>query len=171
MSSYSTLLTTILKEVLVKEIGEANIAPLKWSRTSPLVYKFLVDINDYTEVVTVDFEEGDDTSKGIFLPPRYRDAKTFYNIAYNISGVETQYTKADMKTLLQILSTVVSIVKDFIQKNQPDALYIAASEKIKGSQDTTQKANLYQAFLKKGIGSIKGYGVDTYRDGNIIVKI
>lgn len=170
MSSYSTLLTTILKEVLVKEIGEASIPPLKWSRTNPLVYKFLVDINDYTEVVTVDFEEGDDTFKGIFLPPRYRDAKTFYNIAYNISGVKTQYTKTDMKTLLQILSTVVDIVKDFIQRNQPDALYIAASEKIKGSQDTAQKANLYQAFLKKGIGSIGGYRADNYRDGNIIIK-
>lgn len=170
MSSKSTLMVPILREMLMQEIGEANIPPLKWSRTSPLVYKFLVDINDYTEVVTVDFEEGDDTFKGIFLPPRYRDAKTFYNIAYNISGVETQYTKADMKTLLQILSTVVDIVKNFIQKNQPDALFIAASEKIKGSQDKTQKSNLYQAFLKKGIDSIQGYGIDTYRDGNIIIK-
>jgi hypothetical protein len=164
----------ILKEILMKEIGEANLSPLNWKQVSPVQYKFLVDINDFTEVVTVDFEEfeeGNDELKAIYLPPRYRNAKTFYNIAYEISGVETQFAKSDMKTLLTILSTVVDIIKNFINKNQPDALYISATEKIGGEQNIKQKSNLYQAFLKRGIKQVPGYAIDTYRGGNIIIKV
>lgn len=171
MSSKSTLMVPILKEILMKEIGEANLSPLNWKQVSPVQYKFLVDINDFTEVVTVDFEEGDDELKAIYLPPRYRNAKTFYNIAYEVSGVETQFAKSDMKTLLTILSTVVDIIKNFINKNQPDTLYISATEKIGGEQNIKQKSNLYQAFLKRGIKQVPGYAIDTYRNGNIIVKV
>ena len=171
MSKISTLMVPMLEEILIKEIGEANIPPLSWKQVSSSRYKFLVDINDFTEVVTVVFEEGDDESKSIFLPPKYRNAKTFYNVAYDVSGVETQFAESNIKTLLLILSTVVDIIKNFISKTQPDTLYISASEKIKGAQDTKQKSNLYQAFQKHGIKQIPGYGIDTYRDGNIIIKI
>ena len=169
MSSKSTLMVPILKEILMKEIGEANLSPLDWKQVSPEQYKFLVYINDFTEVVNVDFEEvSDETSIEYYLPPLYRDIPYFYNIAYEVSGSEIQFAESDMKTLLKILSTIVDIVKDFIKKNQPEVMFLQAIEK---NDTSKQKANLYQAFLKQGIKQLPRYKTDTYRDGNIIVKI
>ena len=169
MSSKSTLMVPILKEILMKEIGEANLSPLDWKQVSPEQYKFLVDINDFTEVVNVDFEEiSDEPSIEYYLPPLYRNVPYFYNIAYEVSGSEIQFAESDMKTLLKILSTIVDIIKDFINKNQPEVMFLQATEK---NDISKQKANLYQAFLKHGIKQLPGYKTDTYRDGNIIVKI
>ena len=60
MASHSTLLVPLIREMLMKEIGEANIQPLKWTQ-----YKFLVDVGDFTEVVTVDFDSFIVTGKQI----------------------------------------------------------------------------------------------------------
>lgn len=172
MASYKTHLISILNEVLIKEIGEANISPLKWTRVSPIRYKFLADINDYTEVVTVDFEQiEDDISKQFLFPPKYKNLNKIYNVGYNISGDEIQYTKTDLKTLLTILSTVTDIVKDFIQKQSIDGLFIKGNSKQIGDSDISKKSNIYKAFIQKQLQQIPGYGVDTHRDGFIIVKI
>jgi len=172
MASYKTHLISILNEVLIKEIGEANIPPLKWTRVSPIRYKFLADINDYTEVVTVDFEQiEDDISKQFLFPPKYKNLNKIYNVGYNISGDEIQYTKTDLKTLLTILSTVTDIVKDFIQKQPIDGLFIKGNSKQIGDSDISKKSNIYKAFIQKQLQQIPGYGVDIHRNGFIIVKI
>ena len=171
MSKYSTLLVPILEQILVKEIGEANIPPLAWKKMSPTKYKFLVDINDFTEVVTVDFERIEDKySKQFYFPPKYRSLENVYNVGYLVGRTEVQYTKTDLKTLLSILSTVVDIIKNFLNEVSPDGLFIQGSEKELGSGDTSQKTNLYQAYLKKGIDSTSGYKSDGYKNGNFVVK-
>jgi hypothetical protein len=171
MSSYKTLLLPIIKELLIKEIGEANITPLKWTRVSPVKYKFLVDIGDFTEVVTVDFEQIiDDIEKQFYFPPKYRKLQKIYNVGYQISGTEIQFAKTDLKTLLIILSTVVDIIKNFIENNNINGLYIRGSEKEIGSGNNSQKTNLYKAFISKQLQQIPQFGFDTYRDGFILVK-
>jgi hypothetical protein len=169
MSSYKTLLIPIIHELLIKEIGEANITPLKWTRVSPVRYKFLVDIGDFTEVVTVDFEQIEGDIKYIF-PPKYRNLDKIYNVGYEVSGTETQFAKTDLKTLLTILSTVVDIIKNFIENNDIDGLYVKGSEKEIGSGNTSQKTNLYKAFISKQLQQIPQFGFDTYRDGFILIK-
>jgi hypothetical protein len=171
MSSYKTILIPIINEVIMKEIGEANIQPLKWTQVSPVRYKFLIDINDYTEVVTVDFEviEGD-IEKQFYFPPKYRNLTKIYNVGYNISGDEVQYAKTNLKTLLIILSTVVDIIKDFIKIQHPEGLYVRGSSKEISGNDISQKSNLYKAFIMKQIEQIPNFGVDTHRGGFIIVK-
>jgi len=170
MSSKSTLMVPILKEILMKEIGEANIPPLDWKQVSPTRYKFLVDINDYTEVVTVDFEEGDEVEKQFYLPPKYRKVNMFYNAAYEVSGDENQFDKTDLKTLLQILSTVVNIVEDFVTKNKPEVLRIAASEKNLGKGDHLQKLNLYKAYIRKSLEKNTEYSSMLGKDSILIVS-
>lgn len=170
MSSKSTLLLPILEEILIKEIGEANLPPLDWKQVSINKYKFLVDINDYTQVVTVDFEEGDDDAKSFYLPPKYRKVDTFYNAAYEVSGNENQFDKTNLKTLLQILSTVVNIVEDFVTKNKPQVLMIAASEKNLGKGDNIQKLNLYKAYIRKSLEKNTEYSSMLGRDGILIVS-
>jgi hypothetical protein len=171
MSKYSTLLIPILEQILVKEIGEANIPPLDWKKISPTKYKFLVYINNLTEVVTVEFEHiKDEISKQFYFPPKYRNLENIYNVGYLVDRTEIQYAKTDLKTLLQILSTVIDIIKNFLKEINPDGLFIQGSEKELGSGDTFQKSNLYQAYLKKGIDSTPGYKIDSYRNGNFVIK-
>lgn len=166
----STLMIPILKEILMREIGEANIAPLDWKQVTPKKYKFLVDINDFTEVVTVDFEKGDEDQKNYYLPPKYRNVDNFYNIAYEVSGDENQYAKTDIKTILKILSTVTSIIGDFISKNKPDILRVEASEKNVGKGDNLQKLNLYKAYIRKSLESNQEYLSMLGKEGILIVK-
>jgi hypothetical protein len=170
MSSKSTLMLPILNEILMKEIGEANLPPLDWKQVSPKRYKFLVDINDFTEVVTVDFEQGDDVEKNFYLPPKYRKVDTFYNAAYEVSGNENQFDKTNLKTLLQILSTVVTIVEDFVTKNKPEVLRIGASEKNLGKGDNIQKLNLYKAYIRKSLEKNTKYNSMLVKDGILIVS-
>jgi hypothetical protein len=172
MASYKTLLIPILSEILVKEIGDANIPPIKWKRISPVKYKFITYINDLTEIVSVDFQLIiDNIEKQFYFPPKYRNLDKVYNVGYEISGIEVQFAKTDLKTLLTILSTVVDIVKDFIEKQQPDGVYIRGNAKELGSTDVSKKTNLYKAFIQKQIQTIPEYGVDTYRNGFIIINI
>ena len=58
MSKFSTLLVPILNEILVKEIGEANIPPLKWRKIDDGHYEFEIDIfgKGWDETVEVVFE-------------------------------------------------------------------------------------------------------------------
>jgi len=170
MASKSTLLKPLIKEILLKEIGEANISPLKFFQTGDFEYKFLVDIGDYTETVNVDFDMLGPEHKQFYLPPKYRNLGVVFNIGYNVSGVETQYAKSDLKTLLKILSTVVAIVQDFVSNNEPDGLFLQGTPKDLDSKDITQKSNLYSAFIKNSLDKIKGYKSDTYKDGFILIS-
>lgn len=155
----------------MKEIGEANIQPLKWTQVALTRYKFLVDVGDFTEVVTVDFDRLSEIEhRQYYLPQKYRDLENVYNVGYAVSGVELQLAKSNAKTLLAILSTVVDIVKDFLDKNDVDGLYIRGTAKDVDSQDASQKSNLYQVFIKKQLQQITDFGFDTYRDGFILVK-
>lgn len=172
MASHKTLLIPILNEILMNEIGEANINPLKWEKVSPIKYVFLININGEEEQVIVDFQQiTDESLKQFYFPPKYRNLKKIYNVGYEVSGTEIQFAKTDLKTLLTILSTVVDIIKDFIIKHYPNGLYIKGTEKELGSGDITKKTNLYKAYLKKQMDQMSDFKLDTYRDGFIIVKI
>lgn len=171
MASFSTLLVPLIKEVLFKEIGDASLTPLNWKRVSANQYKFLVDINDFTEVVTVDFEEFTEPEHWqYYLPQKYRNLKKVYNVGFVVSGTELQVAKSDLKTLLTVLSTVVNIVKHFLDNKDVDGLYIRGTAKDADSKDTSQKSSLYQAFIKKQLQQITDFGFDTYREGFILIK-
>lgn len=171
MASYSTLLIPILNEILVREIGEASIPPLKWDNISPNKYKFQIKINNQNEEVTVDFEAiQDESEKQYYLPPKYKDIRDVFNVAYQVQGTHIQYAKTDLKILLTILSTIVDIIKYYTKRYEPKVLYIRGTPKELDSDDITKKSNLYKAFIKKQIDKIPNYGIDTYRDGFIIIK-
>jgi hypothetical protein len=169
MSKFSTNLVPILEQLLIAEIGEASFPPLKWEQLTPLRFRFEIYIEEELSYVNVEFDRGGDAAKEFFLPPAYRNVKSFYNVGFDIDGTETQYAKTNIKILLQIMSTIVDIVKYFIKTRQPDALCFIVTEKNRNSNNL-QKSNLYQAFIKKGISSIPGYTSDTYKDFYIVVK-
>lgn len=169
MSKMSTLMIPILKEILMKEIGQANIPPLDWRKLSPVRYKFLVDVGAFTETVTVQFEnfDQDEVSKQFYLPAKFQSLDKTYNVAYDVSGDDVQFSQSDIKTLLIILSTVTAIVKDFIASEDPNALYIEATEKQEGR---IQKSNLYKAYILQQLKTIPGYQAESRREGELIFK-
>jgi len=171
MASHSTLLVPLIKEMLMKEIGEANIQPLKWTQVTPTEYEFSVGIGDSTETVDVLFDQFSTIEhRQYYLPQKYRGLENVYNVGYAVSGAELQLAKSNVKTLLTILSTVVDIVKDFLDKNDVDGLYIKGTAKDINNKDISQKSNLYKAFIKKQLEQIPDFGFDTYRDGFILIK-
>lgn len=171
MSQYKTLLLPILDEILLSEIGEADLDPLDWTKLSDDSYSFPVEINDAPEEVKVNFETiTGDVQKQYLLPIKHRNLAV-QNVAYSVAGSEKQFARSSVKTLLTILSTVVDIIKHHIENTDVEALYIKATEKGMGGEEKGQKANLYKAYIEKQLGKIPGYGVDTYRDGYIIVRL
>lgn len=170
MASLSTNLLPIINELLVKEIGEANISPLEWKQIGEDDYRFLVNIEGDTETVYVHFERFDKLGRDFYFPPKYRDLRWVYNVEYTINDVEIQFVKSNLKTLLTIISTIVGIVKDFIEENDIDGLYIKGTPKSSNSQNISQKSNLYQAYIKSQLKTLPGYSYDTYRGGFIIIK-
>jgi hypothetical protein len=159
----------LLKEILMKEIGESNIPPLDWKKVSPTQYRFLVNIGEFTERVTVQFEDfdQDSVSKQFYLPAKFQSLDKTYNVAYDVSGDDVQFSQSDIKTLLKILSTVVNIIKDFISAKDPNALYIEATEKQEGK---IQKSNLYKAYILQQLKTIPGYQAESRREGELIFK-
>lgn len=179
MASHKTLFVPLLHKILVKEIGEANIFPLKWNKINSAKYEFPINIGDNTEIVTVRFSFISNIEKQFYFPPKYQNINNAYNVGYDISDVENQFAKTDLKTLLTILSTVVDIIKDFVKyggglsygpSDDVEGLYIKGSSKDIFSGDTSQKTNLYKAFISKQLHQFPNFGFDTYRDGFILIK-
>jgi hypothetical protein len=170
MASYKTLLVPIIQEILIKEIGEANIEPLEWEKVSPTKYQFTINIYDSTEVVTVYFEQVLEDARQFYFPPKYRHLNRIYNVGYDVSGTEIQFAKTDLKTLLSVLSTIIDIIKDFIKNHYPKGLFIMGTAKEIGSKDISKKTNLYKAFIGKQLQQIPNFNFDTYKDGFILVK-
>ncbi len=175
MASHTTLLIPLLHEILVKEIGEANIPPLKWNKINNIKYEFPINIGDTTEMVHVRFSFISYIGREFNFPRKYDHINNIYNVGYDISGVEKQFAKTDLKTLLTILSTVIDIVKDFIEHGEGwngdvEGLYIKGSPKGIDSEDASQKSNLYKAFIAKQLQNFPGFGFDTYKDGFILIK-
>lgn len=156
MASDSSLLIPILDEVLLTELGEANIIPLKWNRISDNSYKFFVEIEDSEQVVNVDFTEiTNQKQRDYFLPPKWRSLRV-WNVTYNVSDN------------LTALSTVIDIIKDYAMLNRPDSLFIQPMET---KYDNGMKKSVYSAFTLKGIRDFGDYGIDTHRDGFIVVRL
>jgi hypothetical protein len=172
MTSYKTFLVPLIKEILIQEIGEANIKPLDWKPISPYRYEFSIPINNTPETVTVEFNPIADKDVRLnYFPAKYRYLSDVFNVSYTIKGVEKQFAKTDLKTLLIIISTIVDIIKYFIKtRRNLDGLFIMGSPKELSNNDITQKNNLYKAFIQKQLYQIPEFGFDTYKDGFILVN-
>ena len=173
MASLRILIKEIIEDIILQEIGEANIEPFQYSKLSDIKYSFDFDYKDGYFNVEVDFEKLDDVYKSYYFAkvPNFKN-KIFYNVAFNVNGDQYKASSTDLKTLLKIMTTLSIIVKDFISNINPDGLYIEATDKgddlIRGKQ---QKSATYQAYLDKQLEKLTGYKVYTNRGGLNIVKI
>jgi hypothetical protein len=174
MASLRTLLEeTIIDKILINEIGEASVEPFDYKKINTTSYSFIFEFNNIFYRVKVEFElVEDDIVKQYYFSKvsNYKD-KEFYNVEFTINGIETQALKSDIKTILRIMTTLSLIIKDFIQKNNPDGLHIEATNKdINLLTGKEQKSYLYQAYLDKQIKTLTNYNLYTIRDGFNVIK-
>ena len=173
MASLRTLVTEIVDKIIIDEIGEASVKPLDYKKISNDNYSFIFEFNDVSYVVKVRFTEiWDDITKQYYFSkvPNYKD-KEFYNVEFTINNIENQALKSDIKTILRIMTTLSYIVKEFIQNNNPDGLYIEATNKdVNLLTGKEQKSYLYQAYLDKQIKTLTNYNLYTIRDGFNVIK-
>ena len=172
MSSASTLLIPMLKEVLLKEIGEASVPPLPWRKLNTVAYLSEITLDGIEIPINIDFQDFDKfpENKQYNLPDKLQNIHNSYNVAYMVGGSEEQFKTATVKDLLQILSTVVDVCRDFIDSIDPNSLFIKETPKTI-SDKKRQKSILYQAYIQKQLDSLPGYHAAKRRDGYIVGKL
>lgn len=154
-------LSKLLTEIL-NELGDLkNIESVEWERDSNS-YTFQVDNNKvvcefqpwlYQELIdiiipSVDNEVFQDTvikKRALLL--------NSYNLSFTVDGRTDQAKKTDVQTLFVILSTIVSIAKDFIKTNNPFILTIFSSSKFGGISNDRQKDLIYREISKQHLPS------------------
>lgn len=154
-------LSKLLTEIL-NEFGDLKgIEPVKWQRISDR-YLFQVDDNKvecsfspwtYQELIdviipSVDNEVFQDTvvkKRGLIL--------NSYNLGFTVNGHTDQAKKTDLQTFFIILSTIVSITKDFIETNNPFILTIISASKFGGISNDKQKDLIYREISRQHLPS------------------
>lgn len=154
-------LSKLVNEIL-NEVGDLKgIKPEKWHRISDK-YIFNVDDNkvlvnfqswSHNQVIDIIVPSVDD---GIFQDTINKKRALLvnsYNLGYSVNGRADQSKITDLKTLYRILSTVVAIVKDFIETDKPFILTIFSASKFGGISNDKQKDLIYAEISKQHLPS------------------
>lgn len=136
-----------LKQYLLQEIGEATTQPYDWTQTGngeqTKRYRFTTDadLNYMVEIrllyYEVDANEPDYASVEFSVIKKGEDGD--YHSDY--------YVSTNKGELYRIMSTVVDILKDLLNKNK--SLKYIEFEADKEGKDNSQRANLYSIYVKK----------------------
>ena len=138
-------LKKVIKDSYLTEVGDLKrIIPYDFNKLDKSRYTFTTKLGKVTvRIEKFYFEE----LEGFKVKHNdYDYDKPFYNIGYDIDGVESQIAKSNYKELIKILKTVALIVEDFIDSVSPYALVFVGGDKGGGLKDDKQKNSLY--FIK-----------------------
>lgn len=108
-------------------------------------YSFKTPKNDYS-VGIADLEDG------------------MYELSFNT--VENASLDTNEGVMLRVMSTVVEITKDFINKAKPEAIYFRPIKT--GGPDDSRRGRIYAAYIKKNLPS--EYGLMTTGDTFRVIK-
>jgi hypothetical protein len=149
------LVSPVVKEEKITEVGEANLKPYKWEEirrnsdwwtvagfTTDSETQYVInlktttyiddDLNNY-KALDIDF-----TAK-----PKDKRGKPSYKIVVN---------KGE---LYKVMSTITDIIKHYVEKSKAQAITYSPSKKSSEEDFGTQRDNLYKAFISKAIPDIK----------------
>ena len=164
----SITLIPILENIILNEIGEGNLPPLEWKQKNKNEFFFFVDINDRMKRVNVYFELFDDYYKQRLLPKKYWGLDNIYNIAFDIDGIDTKYDTTTLKTYLIIMSTIIDMVKNFIN-DDIDGIYFGVLMGG-GSSKSDKKLNFYESILYKKLNEFPNFIAEKYKNGFIVIN-
>jgi hypothetical protein len=147
------IVSPVVKEEKITEVGEANLKPYKWQE---------LDMNGY--VVFTRFVTDSETQYDINLEttPYYPEDSTSSIKALNVEfiakpkGAEGSSAKivVNKGELYRVMATITDIIKKYIKKLKVKAILYSPSKK-QGEDFGTQRDQLYKAFIKKAIPGVK----------------
>ena len=174
-------LSKLLTEIL-NEFGDLKvIKPVKWQRVSNK-YIFEVDnINvvcnfqpwSHQELIDVIIPSVDNEVFQDTVVKKRSLISNSYNLGFTVNGRTDQAKKTDIQTFFIILSTLVSIAKDFIETNNPFILTIISASKFGGISNDRQKDLIYREISRQHLPSnyyLRDIHIKEMLNGNEPVK-
>lgn len=152
MSKNVIKLTSLLNENLL-EIGDLkNIIPYNVNKVRGDKYKFEIEEGGIIDVMFTLIVESQ--VEYIDLAPIFKKSqlKKFYNLGYSIKGISTQAKTTNIQELLRIMSTLMVVVKDFLENKEATCILMFEENKdeslgfIKG-----QKNLLYKSIISQNL--------------------
>lgn len=148
-------LVGILKEVL-SEVGDlSKVQALPFDTSSPLDYYFhledgtLVKLN-FAPISSVS-RYGTFTTDSEDYNSAERNLTKEFNASFVVGGSQHQYTKSDLRSFNRLLKTIVVCIKDFIEKNDINAIWIFGVDKSGRLAGDRQKNILYKALTRNNL--------------------
>lgn len=136
---------------ILKEIGDLSNTPFNYNdsfqKQGPFNYGHKEEyINSFK----------DDENNNIEIKFQHFNVPTGgdgYNVGFDVNGqsLTISLSNKDAKYYLKLMNTLSRIIKEFINKYNPEALNIKGSDVNKERQD--QKDNIYYEYVKKNIPS------------------
>ena len=147
------IVSPVVKEEKITEVGEANLKPYKWQE---------LDMNGY--IVFTRFMTDSETQYDINLEtiPYYPEDSNSSIKALSVEfiakpkGAEGSSAKivVNKGELYRVMATITDIIKKYIKKLKVKAILYSPSKK-QGEDFGTQRDQLYKAFIKKAIPGVK----------------
>lgn len=144
----------------ISEVGESNITP----------YTFIFDDIGFTnKEYRFTTEDNDDYIVDVI---NLDDTKKIWEMGFGVEGHTHDNEKFNYEVitnrgrLFKIMSTIVKIAYDFIERYSPNVLYFKPS-KTEGEQDN-RRFNLYMQYVKKNMRS--DYFAHQYGDYIVIER-
>ena len=152
-----------LRDIL-KEVGEATSVPYKWKKASTkrrtVFFTFTTDQDTSYKVALENLEYKDFKENDKELPA----IEVSFGIKEN--GAYSPTTVTNKGEVYRVMSTIVDIIKDYLNRNKMIKAIIYEPLKKEGEKGF-KRNDLYMAFIKKQIPTAKFE--DSY--GSVIVKI
>jgi len=92
---------------------------------------------------------------------RFKEGSNSFEVEFTVNGFSGEAFKTDTKHFFKIISTVVQVINEFIEKYQPTQLFIEGEDKL-GKQG--QKNNIWMQYVKVNLNA-DDYVIGTYPKG------
>ena len=158
-----TLVDKIIFEATLLEVGELNGKIFLYTKI--LDEKDLIQYEFQSESGKVIMAFRNVSNSAVVLKAsKVLKDKLVYNVQYDVEGNEVQYEKTTYSVLMDILTTNLEIIKEFLNEKQPDALIILGNNKTEDfylGKDEPIKSRLYGACIDKNLDKVSGYHLST----------
>ena len=159
------MVSPLVKEEKVTEVGEANLKPYKWEEVDQEGYYV------YTRFVTDSETQYDvDIKLTVFFPAGQMESLPALEIEFSAKpkGAEGSSAKivVNKGEMYRVMATIVDIIKKYLKKFKAQAIIYSPSKKSSEEYFGTQRDQLYRAFISKAIP-----GVTFKQSGDFVTAI
>jgi len=147
------IVSPVVKEEKITEVGEANLSPYKWEEVDADGYWI------YTRFVTDSETQYDvDLKSTNYIDDNLKNLRTIeIEFSAKLKGAEGGSAKivVNKGELYRVMTTVADIVKKYIKKSKAQAIIYSPSKKSDEEDFGVQRDNLYRAFISKAFPGTK----------------